>query len=66
MEHLVKTAEAASVLGVGRSTLLRLIHSGALPAVRLGPRLIRVSRGDLDRFIEHGALNRSHEGQGAA
>jgi excisionase family DNA binding protein len=33
---LVRPAEAAEILGVGRSTLYALVKAGVLPAVRLG------------------------------
>lgn len=39
---------AARYLGVPLSTLHRWIHTGHVPAYRLGPRHVRVRRADLD------------------
>ncbi|MGW4333832.1 excisionase family DNA-binding protein [Rhodococcus koreensis] len=42
--------QAADELGVSVITIRRRIADGSLPAHRLGPRLIRIRRADLDRF----------------
>jgi excisionase family DNA binding protein len=47
--------EVAADLRVSSMTVYRLIHSGELPAVRIG-RSFRVALGDLDAFLqEHSA-----------
>ena len=38
----VKPIEAAEILGISRTVLLRLVASGELPAVRFGPRSVRI------------------------
>ena len=44
--------EVADMLGVTYQLIYRLVRSGELPAVRLG-KLYRVSRTDLDSYLEH-------------
>ncbi len=55
---LLKVAEAAALLNVGKDTVHRLILGGELPAVRRG-RLVRVSRRAIEEFIA------KHEGSTA-
>jgi len=45
-------AEAAQLLRVSKPTVSRWIESGRLPAVRVGPRLIRIRRVDLYQLDE--------------
>jgi excisionase family DNA binding protein len=56
-QHDLSTAEAgeylgvkesAEYLGVNESTIRRWIKKGLLPAERVGPRLLRIKRADLD------------------
>lgn len=47
-------SEAASVLGIGRSTAYRMASTGDLPTVRLGRRSWRVSAPALVALLEHG------------
>ena len=47
----ISAAEAGRILGVGKNKILRLIHSGQLPAVRMDKR-IRVRLYDLGDFIK--------------
>jgi len=44
-------AHVAAILGVSRSTVLRLVRTGQLPCIRVGPRTIRVSVEELERFL---------------
>jgi excisionase family DNA binding protein len=44
-------SEAAALLGVSRMTVWRWISAGTLRASRLGQRISRISREDLDRFL---------------
>ena len=47
-------ADSARYIGVGPSFLKRLIKTGKIPAVRLGPRAIRCLTSDLDFLLtEH-------------
>lgn len=41
-------AEAAEYMRVNDSTIRRWINKGLLPAQRVGPRLLRIQRDDLD------------------
>lgn len=50
MSDLLTAVEVAATLRVHPSTISRLVQSGALPAVRVGRRLL-VDRADLDDFI---------------
>src|SRR5262245_26712245 len=51
-EPFYSIAEAAIVLGVSPSTVWRWIDAGRLPAYRVGPRSIRIRRGDLHATIQ--------------
>ncbi len=48
---LLDTTEVARILGVHVQTVRRYIRSKQLPAIRLTPRLYKVSQGDLERFL---------------
>ena len=43
-------AEAATRLAVSHDTVLRLIHAGTLPAIRVSERLYRIPRPALERY----------------
>jgi excisionase family DNA binding protein len=45
-------AEAADELRVSTDTILRLISSGELPAIRVSPRVIRIPKPAFDFFRE--------------
>jgi excisionase family DNA binding protein len=47
---LYKAAEARRLLGVGRNTFYRYVHSGRIPVVRIG-RTIFVPKAALDAII---------------
>lgn len=51
----LRPSEAAAMLGVGRNRLRQLLASGELPAVRLGPRLVRIPISALRRWLERKA-----------
>lgn len=44
-------AEAAEEFGVHLRTIRRMISDGRLPAYRVGPRLIRINREDLEKAM---------------
>jgi excisionase family DNA binding protein len=50
-QRYLSPAQVAEMLGVSRSTVLRLLRSGTLTSIRVGPRTIRVPAGALDAFI---------------
>ncbi len=51
--RLLKVAETSEARGIPYGTLLRLIHSGELPAVKLpGRRSYLIDPDDLDELIE--------------
>jgi len=47
---LMRAAEVAAALGVGRATAYELIASGELPSVRIG-RAVRVPRAGLEEWV---------------
>lgn len=47
-QHELSPAESAEYMGVNESTIRRWIRKGLLPAERVGPRLLRIKRSDLD------------------
>ena len=42
---------ASSLLGISRAKAYRLISSGCLSAKKIGPRLLRIPKEELERFI---------------
>ncbi len=44
-------AEAAAMLGIGRTTIYELVRSGQLATLKIGQRRL-VTRVDLERFID--------------
>lgn len=49
---LMTVPQASKYLGVSPQTIRRHIAAGRLPAVRMGPRLTRIRRDDLDALIQ--------------
>ncbi|MGQ0506798.1 MAG: helix-turn-helix transcriptional regulator [Myxococcaceae bacterium] len=43
--------EAARVLGLALGTLYAMVHQRRIPHVRLGPRLVRFRRNELDAWL---------------
>ena len=50
-DKLITVKEAASRLSVSVRTVYRLMDSGALPSIRVGPKSRRISEVALDNFI---------------
>jgi excisionase family DNA binding protein len=48
----MKVPEAAEYFSVPKGRMYSLIQTGALPAVRLGMRSIRVNREEAERFLK--------------
>ena len=51
-EQSYNPAEVATRAGVTRRTVYAWIHSGVLPAVKIGPKLWRIADSDLAAFLE--------------
>jgi excisionase family DNA binding protein len=49
---MLSYAEVASLLGVPVGTVYGWVHNRAIPHVRLGPRLVRFARADVDAWLE--------------
>lgn len=60
MEKLLSIEEVAEILGLEYKTIYRLIRSGELPAARIGGRVYRVYRADLEAYLER-QKQRVHE-----
>jgi excisionase family DNA binding protein len=52
--QLLKIADAAKVLAISRGQLYRLVASGALRVVKLGPQASRVPLEDVERLAREG------------
>jgi excisionase family DNA binding protein len=59
---MVKVGQAAAFGGVTDKTIYRYIEDGTLPAVRFGPRCIRIRREDLLALLTPGAHNAAKKG----
>ena len=51
-DDLYTVAEAAALLRVSKPTIWRWIRSGCLPARRMGERIVRIRRAELDALTE--------------
>jgi excisionase family DNA binding protein len=53
--------ESSEYLGLSPDSIGRLVKSGTIPASRLGERVVRIKREDLDRFVSDNRIetNRS-------
>jgi|GEM_PF-2526385 len=47
LSELLTVSEAAKILRVHAHTVRKLIHSGDLPVVRVGAKILRIPRSDL-------------------
>ncbi|MDN5654939.1 MAG: helix-turn-helix domain-containing protein [Kocuria sp.] len=52
LPEVLTPEQCADVLQVGASTMRKLLANGTIPSFKLSPRLTRVYRDDLIRFIE--------------
>lgn len=50
--NFLTVAEVAAVMRVSKMTVYRLVHSGELPAVRVG-RSFRVKQADVDEYLRN-------------
>jgi len=60
-ETYVTVAEIAEQLKMNPQTVRNWIDRGSLPAVRVGPRRVRVRQADLDEFLSKAATPRAEE-----
>jgi excisionase family DNA binding protein len=51
MQQLLKLREVGAELRLADRTLRRLVATGELPVIRLGRRVLRVRREDLERYL---------------
>jgi excisionase family DNA binding protein len=49
--ELLTVKQVAGILQVHEQTVWRYLREGTLPSVRLGRRVVRIARNDLDAFI---------------
>lgn len=52
MDQYVRIGEAAKYLGVSTKTVRNWISSGRVPGYRVGGRIIRIKKSELDRLIQ--------------
>lgn len=50
-DETMKLTDAAEALGVSDRTIRRRMADGSLPAFRVGPRLLRVRRSDVEALL---------------
>ncbi len=60
-EVLLRVEEAAKRLGCGRSKVYEMLAQQTLPAVRLGPRCVRIPALALDKWIASRTVGGSSE-----
>ncbi len=53
-EEFLTVAEVATILKLNKQTVRNWIDAGALPAVRVGTRRVRIRRSDFEHFLEQG------------
>ena len=58
-ETYLTVAEIAEQLKMNPQTIRNWIDRGSLPAVRVGPRRVRVRQADLDEFLSKAATPRA-------
>ena len=51
MQRLISIDSAARQTGLSKSTIRRYIKAGSLAIHRVGPKLIRISQAELNRFL---------------
>lgn len=56
-DPLLRSSKAAEALGIHKVTLLRWIHTGLLPAIRLPGGEYRIRQSDIDLILAHGRLS---------
>jgi len=61
---LLRIDQVATLLALRPSTVRKLLARGAIEAVRLSPRAVRVRRSDVERIIRLGCLPNVLEGCG--
>lgn len=64
LEHpdvLLRLEDAARLLGLGHSTVRRLIAQGAIAVVRLTPKAVRIAESEIVRLQREGLRSRSFE-----
>lgn len=54
MSEFMSSREAAEYLGVSRRSLYRYTVDGSLVSYRVGPKILRYRRADLDAFVRGG------------
>lgn len=56
MQELLKPSEVAELLNISKRQVHHLIAAGELTAVRIGIRVVRVSRASMNALLVRGAL----------
>jgi excisionase family DNA binding protein len=51
---VLRPKQAANALGISMTTFWRLVKSGQLETIKIGPRTTGVRRSDIERLVEHG------------
>ena len=51
-DRYMSVDEAARYLSISQQTLMRYIHAGQIPVHRIGARLLRLQRSEIDAWVQ--------------
>lgn len=60
-DRMIDLATAADLLGVTTKTIRRMIAAGSIRGYRVGPRIVRVSRNELEDYLSPIPTTGGHE-----
>jgi excisionase family DNA binding protein len=51
-EQLLNYEQASKMLGLAKGTVYAMVHQNRIPHIRLGRRLVRFDRAELQKFVD--------------
>jgi excisionase family DNA binding protein len=61
LEPMIDICDVAELCRVSRNAVRELVRTGQIRAVKLGPRMVRFRRSDVERFLTEHATVQGHE-----